>query len=331
MTTELNTADRSRSSTLDAQSSLVRLEQAADVHYPRLLRSVLPQSLKDALRELRGQALAYLAMRQLPRDRVFEQSVEDAEASSVLSIIVPVHDAPEVTERCLKSLERYAPNAEVILVDDGSKLEETRILLKDFAARRGWKLIHNATPLGHSEASRVGASSATKPYLCLLNSDTVVTPWCWRLIVQAFKDDSKIGAAGPSTSHGGMQTIPLAQFARHYLNDSQICAYAQRLLAGSSGPILSDIYAVIGFAFFIKRDIWEQLDGFDRKLPDYGNEIELCKRIQGLGYRVVWVRNAYIHHLAGVSYSKLIGHAAILARHKSAHDYILKKHSMETP
>jgi GT2 family glycosyltransferase len=301
------------------------LERAGAWSAP-FFKSVLPIVIRDVLRALQGRILARLARRDLPLHKEFVQSPEDALASAPLSIIVPVHDAPEVTRRCLASLQKYAPKAEIILVNDASTLEETNKILEEFSSRNSWKLIRHVKALGHSAACAAGAGLATRPYLCLLNSDTVVTPWCWRPIVQVFENNPKIGIAGPSTSLGGeLQTQPLACAARHYLNDSQICEYARRLSAECSDIIVTELPRVHGFAFFIKRSLWEQLGGFDRNLPDYGNEVELCRRILGLGYQVVWVRNSYIHHFGQKSYRKTIGLSAILQRIRTAEKYIQEK------
>jgi GT2 family glycosyltransferase len=283
---------------LDSNHSMERFDRAAS-----LLRRVMPTALRQVLLERGTQILARYAMRDLPRDKEFDQPVEDAAASAYLSIIVPIHDAPEITSRCLLSLQKYAPKAEIILVDDASKLDETGKLTDDFAERNNWKLIRHLKALGHSGACGAGAGLATRPYLCLLNSDTVVTPWCWRPIVRAFEDNPNIGVAGPSTSFSkNPQALPVAFSARFYLNDSQICDYARRLLAGCSGTVLKDLPWVCGFALFIKLSLWQQLGGFDRNIPDYGNENELCTRVLGVGYRVVWIRNSYIHHFGAASY-----------------------------
>jgi GT2 family glycosyltransferase len=286
---------------------------------PPLFRVLLPQPVRNVLRELKLRILTH----DFRRPRTFKQSKEDAMASECLSIIVPVHDAPAVTRRCLASLEKYAPKAEIIIVDDGSSLAENEDMLRDFIGRNQWKLIRHETPCGHSVACEAGASLSTRPYLCLLNSDTVVTPWCWRLTKQAFEHDDKIAVVGPSTSHSGnSQTLPVAQYLRQHWNDSQICDFAFRLLAEGKDPIVADLDWASGFAFFIRRSVWEQLGGFDRNLPDYGNELELCKRVAGEGYRRVWVRNAYIHHLGGQSYGDAIGDEAIVARKQSTLIYI---------
>jgi GT2 family glycosyltransferase len=63
-----------------------------------------------------------------------------------------------------------------------------------------------------------------------------------------------------------------------------------------------DVAWVAGFAFFIRRGLWEQVGGFDQRFPDYGNESDLCRRLAEEGYRRVWIRNSYIHHFGEQSY-----------------------------
>jgi GT2 family glycosyltransferase len=260
-----------------------------------------------------------------PRPIDVEQSPEDIQASATMSIVVAIHDAPEVTRRCLASLEKYAPGSEIILVDDASRLGETLDVIRDFSARNKWKVVRHVKALGHSEACRDGANLATRPYLCLLNSDTVVTPWCWRQIKEVFEQDQKIGVAGPSTSRGGLQTLRWATVLSSSWDDNQICSFAKDLLTQCREPVVKDVACVTGFAFFIRRSLWEQVGGFDRNLPDYGNEVELCYRAAEEGYRTVWVRNSYIHHFGRQTYRRTIGIKGIRERMRTADIYIRQK------
>jgi GT2 family glycosyltransferase len=308
---------------LDPYRPSERLPWALKWKIPRFFRRALPQPVINGLHELKVRILT----RDLSRDREFE--LEDTQSSASMSIVVPVHDAPLVTRRCLASLEKYAPKAEIIIVDDGSRLVETSKVIGDFSSRNEWKVVNHATPLGHSASCGAGASLATRPYLCLLNSDTVVTPWCWRLVKDVFEHDQKTAVAGPSTSNSGnVQALPLATVLSPYLNDNQICGFAKRLLAECPDPIVADLPWASGFAFFIRRNLWEQLSGFDRKIPDYYNDVELCKRVVEKGYRTVWIRNAYIHHLGRQSYRETIGEDGVVARIEAALIYSKQKHSM---
>jgi GT2 family glycosyltransferase len=304
------------------KGSIGRLPLVARIRPSQIIRGALPRPVMNALREFKLRIL----MRGFRNHIVVEQSAEDALASQTVSIIVPIHDSPAVTRRCLTSLEKYATKAEIILVDDGSKLAETRSLIREFVDRNGWRLIQHQNPLGHSLASEAGVKISKRPYLCLLNSDTVVTPFCWRLVKEAFERDQSIAVAGPATSSSGnIQTLPIAQYLREELNDYQISQFALHLLGESRVPICEDLAWASGFAFFVRRSVWDQLGGFDQNLPDYGNEIELCRRVADMGHRRVWVSNAYIHHLGGQSYGSSIRPEGIISRTEAAWAYIAGK------
>ena len=274
---------------------------------------------------------ARLVSQNLSRFEPFDVAAEYKLASALMSIIVPIHDAPLITMRCLASLERNAPQAEVILVDDGSGLAETTRVIREFSSRNGWKVVRHEKPGGHSAACAAGASAASRAYLCLLNSDTVVTPWCWRPIQQAFENDPSICIVGPSTSFSGgnKQTFPVAKRCRFKWNDSQICAFAERLIVSPKEPVLQDLPWVAGFALFIRRSLWEKLGGFDQHLPDYANEVELCTRVTNAGFRTVWARNAYIHHFGGQSYGKLLTAPEIESRNTAGLQYLRHKHNLQ--
>ena len=115
-------------------------------------RQLIPEWAKPHCRHLRAKVLS-LGLR--PRGP-FSLGDEDRQVSARMSVIVAVHDAPETTSRCLRSLEVFGGDAEVIVVDDGSRLESTKNLLAGACSRNGWRLIRNDKPLGHSRASEAG-------------------------------------------------------------------------------------------------------------------------------------------------------------------------------
>jgi GT2 family glycosyltransferase len=320
--------DNQSPSSLDSNRRPEQAPRMLNWHIPHFLKRLLPKFVVNGLRRFKGRSLTS----EFPRDREFEQSQEDVEATNSMSIIVPIHDAPKVTRRCLASLERYAPKAEIILVDDASNLAETLEVIREFSTRNGWKVIRHENSHGHSEACRAGVNLATRPFLCLLNSDTVVTPWCWRQVKEVFEHDQKIGVAGPSTSHSGnRQTLTLADDLRIYWNDNQIWAFAERLLTECEKPLIVDLPWVSGFALFIRHSLWEQLGGFDKNVPDYGNEVELCNRVAARGYRLVWIRDCYIHHFGRQSYEDTLGEQGILARSRAADAYNRQKNGLSAP
>ena len=242
----------------------------------------------------------------LPRSARFTQPLDESEACRRISFVVAVHNSPEVTRRCISSLEQYARTAEVILVDDGSTDPVTRTLLKDKSTNLGWPLVVHLSPLGHSRACEAGARLATREFLCLLNSDTYVTPWGWAAIVDTFLRSDRTAVVGPSTSWATTeQRLVPAMHCRHFWTDSQIVGFADRHRRRVPSTDRFRLQEISGFAFFIRRAVWVQFGGFNPELKDYGNEAELCERLIVRGWSLVWVKAAYIHHFGQQSYSRL--------------------------
>jgi GT2 family glycosyltransferase len=284
------------------------------------MRGLLPESVRVCYRSLRAWVLSVNLRPEEPPPL----SNAEREASAGVSVVVPVHDAPEVTSRCLGSLERFGGEAEVIVVDDGSKLDRTRRVLDDFCSENHWQLVRNQKPTGHSRASESGVLVSGRPYVCLLNSDTVVTPHSWLGVVRAFEGSADVAVAGPSTSQTPTpQSVRRALYCRHYWSDEQIWSYARRYVARHLREPVADLPMVGGFAFFVRRAVWDGMGGFDKNLPDYGNEKEFCGRVKRAGARIVWTKGSYIHHLGSESYGRTIGIEEVRRRCRVTADYVL--------
>jgi GT2 family glycosyltransferase len=284
---------------------------------------MMMESIKSKYRSVRARLLTL----GLNSRGIFSLPPDELEASSEISVIVAVHNAPEVTLRCLGSLEKFAGNAEVIIVDDASSLAKVKQMLEDFCRRNNWRLMRNEKALGHSRASEAGVSVSKKPYVCLLNSDAIASSKSWGGVVQAFESSPQIAVVGPSTSYTvGPQVVMRACHCRRHWSDEQVWRFAEKYVVRRTKSPLVEVPFVGGFAFFVRRSVWDKLDGFDKNLPDYGNEIEFCQRVKRSGLRIVWSKHSYIHHLGNESYGKSLGLDRIKKRSLQATSYVQKKH-----
>lgn len=93
--------------------------------------------------------------------------------------------------------------------------------------------------------------------------------------------------------------------------------------------MIFDLPWISGFALFIRSSLWETLGGFDENLKNYLNDVELCKRVTNFGYRTVWVRSAYIHHLGNQSHPKIVSAAEVQSALSPYVQYIRNKHKWE--
>jgi GT2 family glycosyltransferase len=232
-------------------------------------------------------------------------SADEMMATQELSVIVPVFNSPIATERCLRSLGRFAGQAEIILVDDGSTDHRARTVVEAFSGRYSWLSRRNSQNNYHSGACRSGALLASRPILCFLNSDTVVTQRSWSLCVQALHHQPVLMAVGPRLSSGfPAQTDRRAALCRQVWSDARVYWYAERLYQHYHRCVPRYIdSAVSGAALFLRKRDWERVGGFDGCRPHYGNDDDLCVKLTAGGGRIGVCDGAYVHHLGGASAS----------------------------
>src|SRR5262245_2391339 len=91
-----------------------------------------------------------------------------------ISIIIPFHDQPELTVRCLYGISRHqtAATFEVIAVDDGSD-DTTRRAVGQVA---GLRVVRHSSAQGFVVACSAGAQEAKGKFLLFVNNDTFVQP-----------------------------------------------------------------------------------------------------------------------------------------------------------
>lgn len=264
-------------------------------------RKYVPDFLKMPYKKLRSNILSF----GLARNIEYVMDQKEVEASERISIVVAIYNARDILIRCLNSIEKYSGNAEVILVDDNSTDNGIIDIIDSYVKRNNWKVLYQTKQKGHSRTCEAGASMATKDIICFLNSDTVVTHRSWYGIVKVFDEFPNIAVAGPSTSWAGsVQCVIRAMHCRFYWDDRLICSFAEKYTNDfiKKNNYLEIVSYVTGFAFFVRRNLWELLGSFSLDLPDYGNEIEFCNRVIKLGYQIMWVRSSYIHHFGKMSY-----------------------------
>lgn len=122
-------------------------------------------------------------------------------------------------------------------------------------------------------------------YICLLNNDTKVTKNWLTKLVQVLENDASIGFVGPSGNcHSPQNEIKSEEEAKKYPN----------IIKVMKDPIS-------GFCVVFRKNIWEELTGFDERFPLYGSESMFIHKASKLGYKSVWRKDVYIYHLSEAS------------------------------
>jgi O-antigen biosynthesis protein len=240
----------------------------------------------------------------------------------MFSIVIPVKNQFKIVRACLDSVAKYYLSSEVLLVDDSSTEATTIDLLKDYSAKYNWKLFRNEQSVGHSGACTKGIEESSNENVFLLNSDTIVTSKGLQILSDVLDKNSDIAVVGPSTtSASGPQMIKELYNKRFSMTEEDIEIFAKSI---ENDTRIVDLPLICGFAFGIKKSIFNRVGKFDENLTCYGNEKELLLKIRALGYRTVWVCASFILHLGKMSYAN--SGINISRAQLDADIYIMKKH-----
>lgn len=244
---------------------------------------------------------------------------------ALVSVIVPVFNRQELTERCLVTLAASTAVAHEILVVDNASTDGTaeylaalqrglEALADPAVARPGgrpspwvrsvpvaFRVIRNPVNRGFVEACNEAAAQATGRYLCFLNNDTEPQPRWLEEMVSVIERDPAVGAVGAKLvfPNGAIQEAGGIIFS-----DGGAIHFCRGL--GRSEPAACyrrEVDYCSGAALLVPRALFAEVGGFDmRYAPAYYEDTDLCFAIRQKGYKVMYQPHAeVVHHEGGTA------------------------------
>ncbi len=208
------------------------------------------------------------------------------------SIIIVNYNAGEKLNACLRSLtqDRH-PDDEIIVVDNASTDGSVNGLERAFPDVRFLRSVVN---LGFAGGNNLAVQHATGEYLAFLNPDTVATPGWLDALIDALQRSPQIGLA---TS----KILLLKQPDRINTCGNDMHYTGLTLCRGMGMPASSfsepeEVTAVSGAAFAMRRDLFEQLGGFDETFFLYMEDTDLSLRARLAGYHCRYVPSSVVYH-----------------------------------
>lgn len=218
------------------------------------------------------------------------------------------HNGSAYLPRTLAALaDQTRPVDYAIGVDTGSR-DDSRALLEQALGganvvshqHRGKSGMGAAVSAGLAELSPWrGASAGDKvEWIWLLHDDAAPAPQALAELLGAVERAPSVTVAGCKQLdwHAGRKLIDVG------LSTSR---WAERLTLIDADELdqgqydgRSDTFAVNSAGMLVRRDIWEELGGFDPALPGSGDDVDFCWRNRLAGHRVVVVPAARMFHVA---------------------------------
>lgn len=269
------------------------------------------------------------------KESALDQPVAMAERSPryAADIVICVHDTPEYVEGCLESLIACTnlTRHNIILVDDGSSLEATHQLLRQFVSKVPSTLIRNPSARGYTVAANQGIAAGKHEFVVLLNSDTILTPGWLDKLIRCAEVVGDAAVVGPLSNAASWQSIPKLIENGAWCVNSLPAGLAAADLAAEIDRWSPSLYPsttlVNGFCYMISRRALEQVGLLDEaNFPrGYGEEDDFSLRCLDHGLRLFIADDTYVFHAKTKSFTSQ-GRAELV---RSAKCVLAKKHGIE--
>jgi glycosyltransferase involved in cell wall biosynthesis/GT2 family glycosyltransferase len=223
-----------------------------------------------------------------------------------VDILIPVYGGLHIVKLCVESiLQRTNWPYKVTFIDDASPDHKTTEYLEHIVEKHpaNFTLIRNRKNKGFASTVNVGFRATTNPYVCILNSDVIVTDGWLTKMVMALEADERNQIVNPCTNNTALIAVPM-QPGMSYID-------MNRGLEAVSSRRYPEVMPT-GFCFMVYRDLMQDLGGFDEGFESYGEESDFWMRVlhytpggEYARYRAVLADDTYLFHERGSSFGAL--------------------------
>ena len=221
--------------------------------------------------------------------------------SMKVSVVTPNYNGKDFLYAYFESLNKNSNEiGEVIIVDNGSN-DGSQEFIRNYREKVDFPivLIENSQNLGFAEAVNQGISKARYDYIFSLNNDTVVEKSAILELLNLLNTDGRIFSVSSK----------MVQFNNPELiddagDDYTLLAYTKK--RGNNQNLnnfieVSEIFSSCAGAALYRKDLLEELGGFDSEFFAYMEDVDLGYRARINGYKNLFCPNAIVYHIGSAT------------------------------
>ena len=212
----------------------------------------------------------------------------------LISVVIANWNGRRYLDKCLSSLAAQTyPAVEIIVVDNGSSDGSAAWIAEHFPAVQ---VIANPTNRGFAVANNQGIARSRGLFVALLNNDAWAEP-AWLAGLYA--------AADQGARVGMVASLMLSASRPELVDSTGICVDrcgiswdrggGQGVAAWASGPL--DVFGACAGAALYRREMLDEVGGFDEDFFAYLEDVDLAWRARWLGWQARYAPAARVYHI----------------------------------
>lgn len=232
-----------------------------------------------------------------------------------ISIIIVNYKVKEYVKGLLESIKKAKQNFELeIFVVDNDSGDNSSTYLKEYFPEVQY--INNDTNIGFGRANNQAIHKARGEFTFIINPDTVVSEDIFTILTDHMKDHPDCGAAGvkilnPDGTYApeSKRSVPTIwssfckMFSLHEMFPKKRI-FNQYYMNWLEEDEINKVPVLSGSCMFWRTSLLKELGGFDERFFMYGEDIDLCYRVQDTKFHIDYVPETSIIHYKGESTKK---------------------------
>jgi len=221
-----------------------------------------------------------------------------------IAVVILNWNGAKLLEQFLPSVVAYSNEANIYVADNASTDNSIAVIKEQFPSVQ---IIQNEGNFGFAMGYNVALQNVEEPYYALVNSDIEVTENWLSPILTIFDNEPNTGIIQPKIlDYKNKDYFEYAGAAGGYIDQYGYPYCRGRIFESIEKDHRqyddqSEIFWASGACFFIRKEIYRTLNGFDPDFFAHQEEIDLCWRAFNLGYSAKYTSKSVVYHVGGAT------------------------------
>jgi GT2 family glycosyltransferase len=220
--------------------------------------------------------------------------------SPLVSIVIPNKDHVDDLKKLIQSIKKSTyGNYEIVIVENNSSDQRVFEYYNDISRESNVEIVnYGKGKFNYSSLVNLGVENSKGEYIVLINNDIeiITSSWIEELLGYAQRDD--VGICGMklifpdrSIQHAGV-TIGIRGLAGHRFRETTEKDSSEN----DDINIVQNLSAVTAACFMVRKNLYDELLGFDERLAVAFNDVDFCLKVRARGLLVIYNPFAEAYH-----------------------------------
>ena len=206
-----------------------------------------------------------------------------------ITLIIVCFNSYKLIQKNLSEISKF----KTIIVDN-TKSDEIRLLVEGV---KNIKYIKTKKNLGYGKSNNLGVSETTTPFILILNPDILVKSEAIEILYKSYFNYENIGILVPALYDNNNNRRSNGSLS--YINREKI--NRKNILNDQKAEGNTCYQFVVGCAFLIKKEFFDEIGGFDKDLFMYFEDNDLCDKTIEKNKSIIEIPESKMIHLQGLS------------------------------